>query len=162
MPITYPVSYTTVENVQILITRISSTNITSADQAYMIGRAEAFINGRIGQVYDLPITGVNVPVLQEIAEELGAYFIIRRFFVDQAKSMSEWVEEFKTNALDSLAAVMSKTIILATDSGDMVSMRSDAIYSDTKDYHPTMDHRDEILQHIDSDLLEAEDDLANE
>lgn len=161
MPIVYPVSYTTVADIKKVVSRISSTNITSADIAFMAGRAESIINASIGQVYSLPITGVNVPILQTIAEELGAHYVIRRFFVDQAKSKSDWVDELKTSAMDLLAKVVSGTMPLVTDSGNAVSMRSDSIYSDTKDYHPTFDHRDEIYQHIDTDRLDAEDDAAD-
>jgi len=68
------------------------------------------------------------------------------------------VDGFKEHVDSVLTDIVSKNLPLVTDSGDIVSMHSDALYSDTMDYKPTFDHRDEIDQRIDPDRLDAEDD----
>lgn len=161
MPVTYPVSYTTYASITKIMSRIdSASNINSEDLAFLQGKAEAYVLGKIGRVYPVPFVGVNIPLVQHLCEDMSIYYIGRRFFVDQARSVSEWVTDFKENVDETLTEIMSGNLPLKTDSGDTVALPANMLYSDTKNYAPTFDHRDETEQRIDSDRLEDEESEA--
>jgi len=142
-----------------IITRINSSNITSADIYYHIGRAETYVNAKVGKVYPLPFTS-NIPIIQSLAEDMSVYYIARRFFVDQGVAESDWVDGFKENVDEVLTEIVSGNLPLKTDSGDTVALPANMLYSDTMGYAPTFDHRDETEQRIDPDRLEDEEDTA--
>lgn len=161
MPITYPLSYTTVDNIYKLVVGISSvTNLTSADTSYLVGKAQAEINQALSKLYSLPFT-VEIPILQSITEDIGIYYILRRFYTDQMPSKTEWTERFeeKKKLLDK---IISGEEILMNSSGSVIqpSMADLKPKSTTQDYAPTMGFRDSIYSNVDEDRLDAEDDLA--
>lgn len=162
MPYIYPVSYTTVGNVQTAISRIGSTGISSADTAYFIGKAEAYINARIGRLYSLPISGYYCPTLQVIAEDFSVYYVMKRLFVNASvEKEGDWLDRFK-EAEDMLTAIESGNLVLLDNSYNVMqqSMPDLLPWSNTKaqGYIPTFDLRDPSKQRVDPQRLQDEAD----
>ncbi len=117
----------------------SRTNATSAELDQFAQRGESIINARIGARYALPLTQ-RVPVLETIATDLACYFFLsRRVFTQEKRNDSVWVDRYK-ESLDLLDKIAEGDMALTTDTGGLISARTDIheMWSNTRDYHPTM------------------------
>ena len=139
MPITYPVSYSTVSGILSVLPDIGSiTTLTSAHIANFIGQGEAFINVKISKSYSLPMAS-EVPILQNLSTDIGLYYILsRRVYGPERLNASPWPDRFK-EALVILDDIASGKIALVTNSGTIVGARTDLaeIFSTTMNYNPT-------------------------
>lgn len=131
------VSYTTVELIESTLVNIGSiTTLRSADVAHHASRAETVINAAIAKRYSLPFSS-PIPVLETLATDMAVFNILTgRITINEEHP---WFVRYK-NAEDLLDKIANGDISLVTSSGEVQTGRSDLaeVWSNTKDYHPTM------------------------
>lgn len=159
MPITLPVSYTSIPLMQTRFPEIGSlTTLSSAALLTFAGDAEAMINAKLARYYTIPFT-VLVPQLQTIATDMAVYLLMsRRLFTKEQINDSPWVDRYKEvlKELDDMA--VGKTV-LVDSSGQVLAGRTDIAeaYSSTMTYTPTFGEGPIENQTQDQDKLDAED-----
>lgn len=149
-------SYTTVSLMLMTIPVVSSrTNATSAELDQFASRGESLINARIGARYALPLTQ-RVPVLETIATDLAVYFFLsRRVFTQEKRNDSMWVDRYK-ESMEFLDKIADGDMALTAADGGLIAARTDIheMWSNTKDYHPTMTEDLTELQIQDKDKID--------
>jgi len=158
MPITYPVSYSTVSEVLTTLPMIGSvSNITSAHLATYLGKAQAEINTKLSRLYSIPFT-VEVPILQTLATDMAVYFVLaQRIFTQEKQNKSEWPEKYK-RAIEILDDIADGKIMLIDSTGAVIEGRGDIaeVFSNTMDYVPTMAEIDITDESVDKDKIDDE------
>jgi phage gp36-like protein len=157
---TLPFSYSTVELVQGMLPRTigSLTTVTSANIANYGGLAEAHINGVLAKAYTLPFTG-DIPILTAISTNMTTYYVLRRLYTQQEPNESDWVENYKTLAMDMLAPIADGTTVLVDSAGTQLAQNSNSeAWSNTSGYIPTMFEGDPTAMVVDPNKLDDEDD----
>lgn len=133
------VSYTSVDQIEATMSLIGSmSTITSANIVKHASAAESEINAKIARRYSIPISG-TVPILETLATDMAVYRILTGRAI--IKEEHPWFSRYK-DANKILDSIMSGTTLLITNSGDVISARSDELsgmqpWSNRKDYHPT-------------------------
>lgn len=149
-------SYTTVSLMLMTVPVVSSrTVVTSAELNNFAERGESIINARIGARYALPLTQ-RVPVLETVATDLACYFFLsRRVFTQEKRNDSVWVDRYK-ESMDLLDKIADGDMALTAADGGLIPARTDVheMWSNTKDYHPTMTEDLTALHVQDKDKIE--------
>jgi phage gp36-like protein len=151
--------YTNAQELELLFPKIISTSLTKADiNEIFVTKAEADIDAAVSGRYTLPFSSTP-PLVRNIAQDLTMYYVARRMYTQNAKDKNDWVDDFRANAFDILDKIREGEINLITSSKEIISTRTDQVQiwsdaSDTTDYNPTMDERDQILQRVDPRLLD--------
>lgn len=160
MPLTLPVSYTTVELLLNTLPAIGSVSaITSAHIAHYIGEAQAHIDAKISRYYSLPLS-VEVPIIQTIATNLTVYgLMVKRLLSAQQINDSPWPARYK-EAQELLDDIGAGKLPLVNASGAILAGRSDVaeVYSTTMNNVPTFYEGDWKDMVQDSDKIDDEDD----
>ena len=147
MPITLPVSYTSVSRVHSAFPMITSvSNISSGVVAQFAGDVEAEINGRISTRYALPLT-VECPILTAIATREAIYRIAVQRALVQFPPAQQGAHPMQVQHRDDqklLDLIASGSIKLVDSSGAQIlaDVTQAEIYSTTKDYLPTFHEGD--------------------
>lgn len=167
MPLTLPVSYTSVSRVNTAYPAISSVSaITSGVVHQFAGDVEAEINGRIAGRYTLPLT-VECPMLTAIATRETIYRIAVQRALVQFPPAQQGAHPMQVQHRDDqklLDLIANGSVKLVDSSGAQILVETTQmeLYSTTKDYLPTMHEGDwtEMVQDPDKlDDLEADRDL---
>lgn len=163
------VRYTNAQELELLFPKITSTSITQADiNDLFVTKAEADIDAAISERYTLPFSSIP-PLIRSLAQDLTMYYVARRMYTKNKKDKNDWVDDFRTNAFDVLEKLREGEMNLINSSKEVISTRTDLTQvwsnvTDTTDYNPTMDERDEVLQRVDPrkiDDLNDQDDAAD-
>ena len=142
MPITSPVSYTSVTRIHSAYPMIGSvSNITSGILAQYAGDVEAEINGRLSARYTLPLT-VECPLLTAIATREAIYRTVVQRTLVQFPPAQQGAHPLQVQHRDDqklLEMLASGAIKLVDASGARVSWDTAdmPLASTTKDYYPT-------------------------
>lgn len=146
--------YTSVEQVQNTLPKAvqSSTQVDSSAISHFIDQAESIVNGTIGGVYSVPVSG-SPPMLQTISTDLAIYRLLRRQFTQDQRNTSDWVEQFKA-AKEDLKDIAEGKLTLVDSAGDIITVGGAGVWSNTMDYTPTMDEDSFTRHHIDPDKLD--------
>jgi phage gp36-like protein len=160
MPSTLPVSYTTVGLVYETLPALKTqaTTITSAEIALQAGQAQAYIDARLAQTYDLPLAA-EVPVLTEMCTDFTVYrILVKRLYTAQQLENSPWPDRYKelSTLLDLLAG---GDVPLLDTTGTLVTASSTQgeVWSDKMDYKPTFwEADDEFGPVVDPDKQQDE------
>lgn len=148
--------YTTVENVWQTINVITSrTNITSAETAFFIDRAESIVDAKLACQYTLPFASTP-PMVETIATDMAVGRLLKqRIFTQEKRNDSTWPKVFD-EAMDLLDSICDGSIPLTTSSGDVIGVRTDrnVPWSSTTDYNPTFTEDAPRNQFIDPDKIE--------
>lgn len=134
-----PASYTTVENVKVLVTAVASvTTLNSEAMAAFIGRAQAMVDAALAKRYNIPFGGPP-PIIETVTTDIAAYEILRRLFTQQRANKSEWAESFKDTGAALLKSLAEGKAVIVTASGTVLEGRNDIadVWSSTQDYLPT-------------------------
>jgi len=127
-----------------------------------LDRAESNIDMRISHLYATPVT-CNPPSLKDMSETLALGMLLRRFYTQEKEAASEWVQSWFDYVNDNLMAVAlgSATLVCSGGSAGLGKLEPTGLtlapWSSTETFKPTFDHRNQIFQRIDPDLIEAED-----
>jgi hypothetical protein len=131
-------AYTTDTNVKKLLTSISpQTALNNIDFAFFIKRAENRINTKLAIRYNVPFVVVP-PMVEDIATELTALFILRVFFTQAELDNSMWVKTFQESdiMLEDIATYKAK---LVNADGTDVEGNTTLASSNTQDFAPIFD-----------------------
>lgn len=143
MPITLPVSYTSVTRINSAYPPITSvTAITSAIVAQISGDVEAELNARIVGRYSLPLT-VECPILTAIATREAIYRIVVQRALIQFPPAQQGQHPLQMQHKDDQAlieAIVKGEIKLVDSSGAQIAvdLTNAEVYSTTMGYNPTM------------------------
>lgn len=149
-----PASYSTVENVQLVLSAIGSvTSINSASIAALIGRGQARVDARLARRFEVPFAGPP-PIIETITTDLAAYEILRRLFTAQRMNNSEWPDRFR-DADKLLQELADGKAEIVTASGTVLQGRNDVaeIWSSSENYLPTFHEGPIGTQVRDSDKI---------
>jgi len=160
--------YTNAQELEALFPKIVSiTSFTQAEiNEIFVTKAEADIDTVLSGRYSLPFSSTP-PLIRSLAQDLSVYYVARRFYTQNAKDKNDWVDDFRTNAFDMLEKLREGEMNLLNSSKEVISTRTDLTQvwsnvTDTTDYNPTMDERDEIMQRVDPRLLDDLQDRDDE
>src|SRR3990167_2648891 len=158
MPLTFPVSYSSVSLMMTVLPDLGSvTTLTSAHLANFAGAAQAQVNARIARHYSLPLAS-EIPELQRLTTDIAIYYTLtRRLFTQERLNSSLWPDRYK-EALETLSEIADGTIPLIDASGTILGARVDVaeVWSTTKEYVPTFHEGGWPEQVQDLDKLEDE------
>ncbi len=150
--------YTTVENVEAAIPRAinSVSNVNSSVIATHIQAADGIINGKLANLYAVPVSGSNL--LDTIAVDIACYRLLRRQFTQERKNKSEWVNSYN-DSMDMLKEIAKGKMTLTDSAGNIIAPRTNSgAWSNTESYIPTM-NEDAFSEHfIDNNKLDAIED----
>lgn len=157
---TYPVSYTSVNDVYSVLPINSLSNLTFSDVAYYVGRVENMMNSKLSRSYELPITQ-EIKLLSTIAADLSIYELLsKRMYAQYPLEDSEWASRYK-DSMSLLEDIADGKENLLTNSFTVLDKKTQNamyVWSNTMNYTPTM-NEDSMDNHvIDSDKL---DDIAD-
>lgn len=158
----YKPRYTSFEDIKILFPKVSQTSLTAAQaNGIFISKAENEIDGRLAVKYSIPFSSGAVPgLIKSMAQDLSFYYIGRRFFTQTVKDKNPWIATYKEDVDELIKSILDGDTVIVDNSGSIIDTRTDQsqIWSNTTEYKPTFDHRDQTLQRIDPDRLEDEQD----
>lgn len=143
MPLTLPVSYTSVTMIKDAFPPIGSvSNNTSAVIAQYAGQVEAEINAKIGSRYTLPLT-VECPLLTAVATREAIFRIMVQRMQIQFPPAHQAQHPLQLQHKDDqklLELIMEGALKLVDASGAQISVETVnmEVWSTTKDYNPTM------------------------
>lgn len=149
-------NYGTVSGVLTLYPRVGSVSaVTSAVTTTFLDHAEANIHGRIAGRYTVPVSG-SPPLLKYTSETLALAMLLRRFFSQELENKSEWVSGMFEDVKQILDGIAAGSITIVDSSNVVIpsGRSSSQVWSNTKDYAPTMNLLDPIQQEIDPDRLD--------
>ena len=155
MSATYPVSYTTVEDIYQTNPYIGSvSNVTSRNICYQIGRVENYINTKISKVYTVPLSEVPL-ILTTIATDLTIYELSKRFTTLQNQKSTDMLSRYK-EAKDTLNMIVDNKLPLLDSSLQVMtksSLSGLTPWSNNEDFTPTFNEQDmeESILDVDKD-----------
>jgi len=126
-------SYSTVTSILLIVPNLPQTttaagySISSQVITKHISRADAIINGKISSRYDVPV--LDAPLLTQISEDITAYFTYRSFYTQDNYNRSEYFDELRTMALQTLEQIREAKIDLVDSAGGIVPEKSDENYA---------------------------------
>jgi phage gp36-like protein len=125
-----------------------------------IRRTDGIIDGKCARRYSLPFSPVP-PMIRSIAEDIVSWYTLRSFYSKDGQNKSEYLSDFKDEAIVMLNLIMIGDIDLVDTSGSAVPVltteRTDMISSNTQDAQPFFDIDDPTDWKFD-DSLEVERD----
>jgi len=137
--------------------QMTSSDVPTALSTQAVAKADAVINAKLPAEIITAITalGSTPAVIKHIAEDIGAYYVIRALYSAGDPNRNEWYELYK-NALDLLAD-------MAEGKANIPGITADdqQILSNTEDYKSTFDTRDETKWRVDPDRVDDLDDEAD-
>lgn len=144
-------SYTTVAKVYETLPALGSvSNITSSHISTAITQAESIINGRIGNIYTVPLSVVP-QIIETVTIDMTLYRLSRRFFTTQRmRETNDFIKPEEIN--DLLDKIANGELRLITNSGTVVDMQS-TILSNNYEYTPTFSEDDFENSEIDDDKI---------
>jgi phage gp36-like protein len=137
--------------------QMTSSDVPTALSTQAVAKADAVINAKLPAEIITAITalGSTPAVIKHIAEDIGAYYVIRALYSASDPNRNEWYELYK-NALDLLDDMSEGKANIPGITAD-----DHQILSNTEDYKPTFDTRDETKWGVDPDRVDDLDDEAD-
>jgi phage gp36-like protein len=137
--------------------QMTSSDVPTALSTQAVAKADAVINAKLPAEIITAITalGSTPAVIKHIAEDIGAYYVIRALYSASDPNRNEWYELYK-NALDLLDDMSEGKANIPGITAD-----DHQILSNTEDYKPTFDTRDETKWRVDPDRIDDLDDEAD-
>lgn len=137
--------------------QMTSSDVPTALSAQAVAKADAVINAKLPAetVSAIGALATTPPVIKHIAEDIGAYFVIRALYSAGDPNRNEWYELYKKamELLDDLSAGKGNIAEITADEQQIIS--------NTSNYKPTFDIRDECNWGIDPDRIDDLDDEAD-
>lgn len=134
-----PVSWSTVSYVLQTLPDIGSVSeVTSADIALFLGKAQAIGEAKLARRYAMPLLE-DYPVLQAVTTDIAIYLLlVQRLFTAERLNASPWPDRYK-EAVDTLDQLASGALALVSSSGVVLGASADAapVVSTTQGFHPT-------------------------
>ena len=122
-----------------------------------ITRADNIINTRLSKRYTIPFsTGTATPpVIKTISTDLSAYFVMRSLFTKDSQNKTDWVDDLKFMALDTLKKIESgETKLFDINNDEIAQLEVEDLSSNTQDYAPIFNVDSDLNQAVDSDRLD--------
>jgi phage gp36-like protein len=123
-----------------------------------IRRADGIIDGKCARRYSLPFNPVP-PMIRSIAEDIVSWYTLRSFYSKDGQNKSEYLADFKDEAIVMLNLIMTGDIDLVDTSGSAVPVLTteltDMISSNTQDSQPFFDIDDPTDWKFSDDVTDA-------
>ena len=105
--------------------------------ALNIDRAEGIVNSFLSRRYSIPFT-VIPPIVLSLVEDLSTAFAYRSNFMRDSHNTSEWADELKKCAMETLDLIREREIDIVDTSGNLIGENSTRkrVQSNTKEYTP--------------------------
>lgn len=108
------------------------TSVTDAELNYFILKADALINGMLGEVYETPF--LIVPqLIQDISTDLAIYFLAESLYSSQKPNLDEVYTKMYERAMGYLEKIIAGDLTLELPSGTPIEQKSQAGFATTND-----------------------------
>lgn len=133
--------------------QMTEAEVPEALRTKAVTKADAKINSILPSEIVTAIASSTPEVIKSIAEDIGAYYVMRGLYSAENPNRTEWLNEYK-DAIQSLIDIRDGKAEI-----DGITIDEQQILSSTEDYKSTFDTRDETTWGVDSDRI---DDLGDE
>lgn len=133
--------------------QMTEAEVPEALRTKAVTKADAKINSILPSEIVTAIASSTPEVIKSIAEDIGAYYVMRGLYSAENPNRTEWLNEYK-DAIQSLIDIRDGKAEI-----DGITIEEQQILSSTEDYKSTFDTRDETTWGVDSDRI---DDLGDE
>lgn len=130
----------------------SSYDVTSSEVASVyIWQAESFIDAKIANRYQVPLTAPPSPLITQIAADLGIFYML----AERLPTIPEFMDKRYQRCMDMLDAISSGSLIVL--SATVVTSGDSFAWSPNMDYHPVFSPvLSPVNQKVDEDRVAAE------
>jgi len=149
-------------DVRVLITQITDSIKDDTTVTYFITKADDFIDSKLGRLYSVPFT-TTPPLVKHISASLAAYSTLRSIKLTTTEEQENWINLYKTEALEMLMGVMNGDSNLYDANGVLISPSKDrGITSTTEDYRPIFNEGDALDWNISNQkMMDEEGEFGN-
>lgn len=152
--------YTTVSRMVASYPYIGSlTTVTSAMFAVCIQDAEAIINAKLSNLYDVPVAG-SPSVLQTIATNMAVYSVLVKFMTTQGTLTDHPWHGIYKDTISLLDKLASGDVALVNSAGTILQGTAEnaQVWSNTMNYQPTFADGISMEQsHVDPDKIDDDE-----
>jgi phage gp36-like protein len=106
-------AYTTPANVREIMRKLP-TSIKDSDIQFHIDKAEAYVNGYLGGVFNIPFDPVP-KLIQNITTDLSIFFMAESFYSSNQPNLDEYQETRYERSIKMLEQIVSGDLVLIID-----------------------------------------------
>lgn len=136
--------------------QMTEAEVPEALRTKAVTKADAKINSILPSEIVTAIESSTPEVIKSIAEDIGAYYVMRGLYSAENPNRTEWLNEYK-DAIQSLIDIRDGKAEI-----DGITIEEQQILSSTEDYKSTFDTRDETTWGVDSDRIDDLEDEADD
>lgn len=136
--------------------QMTEAEVPEALRTKAVTKADAKINSILPSEIVTAIESSTPEVIKSIAEDIGAYYVMRGLYSAENPNRTEWLNEYK-DAIQSLIDIRDGKAEI-----DGITIDEQQILSSTEDYKSTFDTRDETTWGVDSDRIDDLEDEADD
>jgi phage gp36-like protein len=127
-------AYTSPEKVREIMRKLPPS-ITEQDIQYHINKAEAYVNGLLGGVFDIPFLPVP-QLIEDITTDLAIFFLAESLYSSNMPNLDEYQEKRYERAMKMINDIIMGDLILIID-GEIIHPKD----SDASGYATTNDQQ---------------------
>ncbi|PEZ47028.1 hypothetical protein CN367_11715 [Priestia megaterium] len=123
--------YTSPATIRIVMRKLPPS-ITDQEINYFILKADALINGMLGEMFEIPFL-IIPQLIQDISTDLAIYFLAESVYSSQKPNLDEVYTKMYDRAMGYLQKIIDGDITLKLPSGVPVEQKSTAGFASTND-----------------------------